>query len=114
MCLYHSITRVALTDLMFSYLYWHRGWSIEGADLTYMPSTPLLESDVLLDQVADSSSSNRDSDVDRLGIGLGVGVGVGGGLSLIGAVLAAVLITKARRRRFVLPVPLSFFSSAQC
>jgi len=84
-----------LTLCVHMHLRAHRGWQVEGTGLVFQPTTPLLDTDILLDQM--EMDSDDDSGLDSVAIGVGVGVGVGGGLLLVGVVVA--LLISLRRRR---------------
>ncbi|KAF5833538.1 hypothetical protein DUNSADRAFT_10150 [Dunaliella salina] len=82
------------------------GWGIKGTDVQFVPSSPLLESDILLDQ--DSSSSSTDNAV---ALGVGIGVGVGGGLLLISILTALAVVYKRRKRMSQPPSFGKYFST---
>ncbi|KAF5833542.1 hypothetical protein DUNSADRAFT_10155 [Dunaliella salina] len=69
------------------------GWGVKGIDVQFVPSSPLRDSDILLDQKDPSSSSDN-----AVALGVGIGVGVGGGLLLIGIVTALAMVYKRRKR----------------
>lgn len=72
----------------------YRGWGVDGLNLEFKPSIPLLESDVLLDLVLDEEE-REGKGVNAVAIG--VGVGVGASIILIGGIVAIAMLSKRRK-----------------
>eukprot|EP00983_Pelagomonas_calceolata_P111418 1159779-Pelagomonas_calceolata.AAC.7 len=70
------------------------GWGVDGLNLEFKPSIPLLESDVLLDLVLDEEE-REGKGVNAVAIG--VGVGVGASIILIGGIVAIAMLSKRRK-----------------